>query len=100
MQLAIGFADFLFIATFFTCFARFGVRSRHTFYVLCVLLTGYMLFVAQTGIAMPALVPIAVVVIGMNVRHFRYSREEWFAMLYAGLIVVSVLGFMMWRSRH
>jgi len=100
MQLQIGFADFLFIATFFTCFARFGVRSRYTFYVLCVLLTGYMLFVAQTGISMPALVPVAVVVIGMNVRHFRYSRDEWFAMLYAGLIVGAVLGFMVWRSRH
>ncbi len=100
MQLAIGFADFLFIATFFTCFARFGVRSRNTFYVLCGLLTGYMLFVAWKGIDLPALVPIAIVVIGMNLRHFRYTREELFAMLYAGLIVVAVLGFMVWRSRH
>jgi hypothetical protein len=50
-----------------------------------------MLAVALTGISLPALVPIAVVVIGMNIRRFRYERSEAFALLYAGLIVAAVL---------
>jgi hypothetical protein len=99
MQLAVGFADFLFIATFFTCFARFGVPSRRTFITLCIVLTGYMMIVAIREVSLPALVPIAVVIIGMNLRHFRYSREESFAMLYAGIIVAAVLGFLVVRSQ-
>lgn len=92
MQLAIGFADFLFIALFFACFARFGIPSRRTFIALCVVLAAYMGYVALTDIALPALVPIAVVVIGMNLREFRYERSEAFALLYAGLIVAAVAG--------
>lgn len=99
MQLAVGFADFLFIATFFACFARFGVSSRRTFYALCLVLTGYMMIVATQDVSLPALVPIAVVIVGMNLRHFQYTREERFAMLYAGIIVTVVLGFMVYRSQ-
>jgi hypothetical protein len=92
MQLAVGFADFLFVALFFACLARFGISSRVTFVVLCVTLAAYMFAVGVTGWAMPALVPIAVVVIGMNLRHFRYDRSEAFALLYAGVIVAAVAG--------
>lgn len=92
MQLAVGFADYLFVALFFACFARFGIPSKRTFQVLCVTLVVYMLYVAFSGSAMPALVPIAVVVILMNLRQFRYSRSEAFALLYAGLIVAVAMG--------
>lgn len=90
LQLAIGFADFLFVALFFACFAKFGIPSRNTFLVLCGALVGYMIYVAVTGTALPALVPIAVVVICMNLRRFRYERSEVFALLYAGLIIVGL----------
>lgn len=100
MQLAVGFADFLFIGLFFACFARFGVPSRATFYVLCATLVLYMYVVFQFGVALPALVPIAVVVIGMNLRAFRYARSELFALLYAGLLVVAILGGLFLFSRH
>ncbi len=92
MQLAVGFADFLFIALFFACFARFGIPARRTFGVLCGVLAGYMLLVGSLSLALPALVPIALVVIGMNLPHFRYTRSEAFALLYAGLIVAVVAG--------
>ena len=99
LQLAIGFADFLFIALFFACFHRFKVPSTRTFLMLCGLLVVYMGVVAIFGTPLPALVPIAAVVIGMNLKRFKYERQEAFAMFYAGLILLGVLGFMMFKSR-
>ncbi len=92
MQSMAGFADFMFIALFFACFAKFSVPSRRTFFALCAVLCGYMLIVMYTQTSLPALMPIAVVVIGMNLRQFRFERSEAFAMLYAGLLVAAILG--------
>jgi len=97
--LNIGFADFLFIAVFFACFARFDIPSRRTFQVLFVTLFLYMAVVFLGGPPLPALVPVAAVVIGMNWRRFRYERSEAFALLYTGLILSGVLGFLISRSR-
>jgi hypothetical protein len=100
LQLSVGFADYLFIALFFACFARFGIPSRRTFVVLCTVLIAYMTVVYIRSIDLPALVPIAVVVIGMNLRAFRYERSEAFALLYAGLIVAAVAaGLVLMRHR-
>ena len=101
LPLAVGFADFLFIALFFACFARFGIPSRNTFLVLCALLMAYLLVVFLTNAALPALVPIAVVVIGMNLRRFRYERSEAFALLYAGLLLLAIAAaFYFLRGKH
>src|SRR5206468_3170875 len=89
LQLAAGFADFLFIAVFFACFAKFGIPSKRTFTALVGTLSVYMLAVFYTGSPLPALVPIAAVIIGMNARRFKYARDEAFALLYAGLIVAA-----------
>lgn len=91
MLLAVGFADFLFIAMFFACFARFGIPSRNILVALIFTLVLYMTLVVITGLSLPALIPIAVVCLGMNLRHFRYQRAEAFALLYAGLLVVAIL---------
>lgn len=99
IQLRIGFADFLFIALFFACFKRFGVAAWNTFVVLCATLSLYMLVVAYKDIALPALVPIGAVVIGMNLRQFRYERSEAFALLYAALLV-SGIGIAFWLAKH
>ena len=98
--LNIGFADFLFIALFFACFAHFGIPSRRTFYVLFVTLFFYMAIVFSFGPALPALVPVAVVVIGMHWRRFRYKRSEAFALLYVGLLVSGILAYLSFRARH
>jgi hypothetical protein len=98
--LAVGFADFLFIALFFACFARFRVPARRTFVLLCSILCLYMAAVIVLRLDLPALVPIAIVVIGANWTAFRYSRDEAFAMLYAGLIVAGVLGTLAYMSRR
>ena len=99
IQLRIGFADFLFIALFFACFKRFGVAAWNTFVALCATLSLYMLVVAYKDIALPALVPIGVIVIGMNLRQFRYERSEAFALLYAALLV-GVIGGAFWLAGH
>ena len=96
----VGFADFLFIALFFACFVRFRVPAGRTFAVLCGILALYMLVVIVGHIDLPALVPIAVVVVGCNLGEFRYARDEAFAMLYAGLIVVGVLGALVFLSHR
>lgn len=99
-HLQIGFADFLFIALFFACFVRFDIPARRTFQVLFVTLFLYMALVFLGDVALPALVPVAVVVIGMNWRRFRYERSEAFALLYAGLLLCGALGYLLYRSRH
>lgn len=100
IQLAVGFADYLFIAVFFACFHRFGIPARKTFCVLTGLLVLYMFAVALTEAALPALVPMAVVVIAMNWRHFRYDAEEKKALLAAGAIVAVLFVGLLWRSRR
>lgn len=92
MQLSVGFADFLFIALFFACFTRFGIPARRTFLLLSAVLAIYLTVVYVFRIDLPALVPIAVVVVGTNLREFRYERSEAYALLYAGLIVAAALG--------
>ncbi len=89
--LAVGFADYLFIALFFACFSRFHLPASKTFMVLCAILSVYMLVVAIGNLDLPALIPIAAVVIGSNVSVFRYRRDEAFALLYAGLLVIVIL---------
>lgn len=99
LQLAVGFADFLFIALFFACFRRFSISSKRTFTALATVLALYMLVVAFTGTPLPALVPIAAVVIALNFRYFKYERSEMFALLYAGLIVLALFSYLMYVSR-
>lgn len=100
MNLSVGVADYLFIALFFACFARFGIPWKRTFIALVVTLVGYMMIVFFTQTDLPALVPIAVVVVGFNLRYFRYERSEAFALLYAGIIVAAVLGGMIFYSHR
>ena len=98
--LAVGFADYLFMALFFGAFRKFGIPSRRTFWALVVTLTAYMFAVAQSQTALPALVPIAVVVVGMNWRRFKFTDEERKALAAAAVIVCGVLGALVWRSKH
>ncbi|MCL5283806.1 MAG: hypothetical protein M1330_03735 [Armatimonadetes bacterium] len=94
--LFIGFADFMFIAFFYACVCRFAMNEKKTFIGLCITLILYMLIVSQAdrlgswAQALPALVPVALVLLVANWRHFRYQRSELLAILYAGLIVIAV----------
>lgn len=93
----VGFADFLFIAFFIAAVVRFVELSgayRSTTRATIAVLSIYMIVINFTGWSLPALVPLAVVMIALHWRHFHYDRSEAFALLYAVLfIVVIAAGF-------
>lgn len=93
----VGFADFLFIAFFIAAICRYVAKPDpypRTVIALILVLTAYMLVVLVTDLSLPALLPMAVVMIALHWRHFHYARSEAFALLYAGLfIAVIAVGF-------
>jgi hypothetical protein len=81
----IGPADFLFLSMFFAAIHRFGMRSRETLFAIIpglLIYLGIVLFFGQFSVfgiplrALPALVPIGILVIAINIREFKFSREE------------------------
>lgn len=103
MQLVVGFADFLFIAFFVAAITRFVPPERvyrRMLLALIVVLGAYMLVVAFTGWPLPALLPLAVVMLALHWRYFQYSRSEVFAMLYAGLFILLIGAGFWYMSQH
>lgn len=97
-----GFADFLFVAFFVACITRFAPADalfRATVKWVVGVLALYVLVVMFSGLALPALVPIAVTVIILHRRLFTYTRAEVFAMVYALLLLAAVIGGMWMLSR-
>lgn len=83
----VGMGDFVFLAMYFAILFRFGMNVRGTFWLGYVVLTASMLFVLKAGV-LPALIPMGIVVIVANARHFKLSREEKVAVLYAAVLVL------------
>jgi len=85
-QLAnVGPADLIFIAMFFAALMRFEVNAKKTLKVLMPTLAAYLLVVVFLGqfklgrlelSALPALVPIGIVVLLANLKEFKLSRDE------------------------
>ncbi len=93
IQGVVGFADFLFIAFFVAGIGRFVPSPRtysRTVQALVLVLCLYMLAGLTWEISLPALAPMAVVMLALHWRHFRYSRSESFALLYAGLLIAVI----------
>ncbi len=94
----VGPADFVFIAMFFGVIHRFGMRKRETLAGLVPTLALYLVVVIGFGdwtvwgiplSAMPALLPVGVVVVWVNRKEFHLSRlEKW---LTAGVVVLCVV---------
>lgn len=98
---SVGFADYLFISLFFACFSRFRLDEKRilaTQVVLVSMLTIYMGLVYALGSDLPALVPIAFVIVAMNLKAFRYTRSEMFALAYAAVFMVALLAGFRWLS--
>ena len=91
----IGPGDILFVAFFFAVVLRLNLNLRGTFWGIYGLLTLTMLFVLSPwGFNIAALVPMGLAVLIANFRYFRLKREEVFATLYAGLLIIAlVTGF-------
>ncbi|MCC6445590.1 MAG: hypothetical protein IT210_19305 [Armatimonadetes bacterium] len=85
----IGPGDFLFLAIFYACVHKFGMNGRATYIWTAVLLTLGMLVALMTPVFyIPALVPMGVAVMAANWKYFKFKREEFFALLYAGIFIV------------
>ncbi len=87
IQAYIGMADIVFLAAFFVAIFRFQMRAKETMKALLWALSAYLIFVLGTGISMPALVPIGLVVLIVNRKEFKLSKDEW-----ASTGVVAALG--------
>lgn len=84
-----GTGDALFLGFFFATVIRFGMNGRGSFWLTYALLTLSMLLVLAYGFPIGALMPMGIAMLTANFRYFKYSREETFAMLYAGVIVIA-----------
>ncbi len=95
----IGPGDVLFVAFFFAVVLRLNLNVRGTFWWIYGLLTATMLAVQVFGLNIAALVPMGLAVLLANFRYFKLKREEVFATLYAGLLVIAlVTGFYLYYT--
>lgn len=99
----VGPADFMFLTMFFTVLFKFQMKTRQTLWAMIPTLAAYLLVVLVFGNesigpfrlgALPALVPIGLVVLLVNFREFRLTRQEAIA-----TVLVAVIGFVLvtWR---
>ena len=98
----LGPADILFLAFFFAVVIRHWMNHRATFGALYGVLTPVMIGVTFGFLpSIAALAPMGIAVIAANWKYFKYSREENFAMLYAGLICIgAAIGFFMYTQAN
>lgn len=89
----IGPGDFLFLGIFFASMARFRFDIPRTFWAFFALLLVSLMIVSWLPIPIPALVPMAIAMIGVNWRKLRLSRAEAFASFYAiGFLALLLAG--------
>jgi hypothetical protein len=99
----IGPGDVLFMSMFFACVQRFSLAERGTFWWMYGLLTFSMIVVITATRPFPiaALVPMGLAVIIANLGLIKLKREEIFAVVYAGImILVIVCVFYFYSHRH
>jgi hypothetical protein len=73
----VGPADLVFLGVFFLAMFRFDMKPERTFRVMVPVLIAYMVIVLVTGIALPALVPMGLVVLLVNWNEFKLNKDEW-----------------------
>jgi len=96
----IGMGDFLFMALFLGVLYRFSLNAKGAFWLGFGLLTLAMLAVMATRIpAVPALLPMGVAVLATNMKAFNLKRDEIFATLYVGIILLVFIGLYAYGHR-
>jgi hypothetical protein len=85
---SIGVGDYLFLALLFAALHLNAMNWRGARNLAIPFIFVILMFVAFTGLHMPGLLPIGLAVALPNWRYFQFSREEKFALLWAGLLVV------------
>lgn len=100
MQIGIGFGDFVFMTLFLACARRFSLREGLTFWLSFLFLLTAMTFVVFTGMNVPALVPMSAAFLIANIGRFRFQRSEVLALIYAALIVATLIGVFIFLGHH
>jgi hypothetical protein len=72
----IGPADYVFLAMFFVALFRFHLRPAETLRWMIPTLVAYLFVVLIFKFPLPALIPIGAVVLAVNWREFRLTRDE------------------------
>ena len=86
----IGIGDYLFLALFLGALVRFGMNWRASALWMWALVSlALLLIILPTGIpALPGLLFLGLGAVLPNLRYFQFTREERFALLYAGVFVL------------
>jgi hypothetical protein len=88
----VGVGDFLFMGLFVAVVYRLGMNRRRTLWALFIaFLTVPGVFALTTLKFLPGLVFVGIAVVIANWRHFRFSRAEKFALLYAAVAVAALI---------
>ena len=104
----VGPADFFFLAMFFIALFRFGMRVEATFKWVTIVLLAYIgVVIAFGGIQigpislgmLPALVPIGLTVLLVNLGEFQLARDEKWMTLAVALLAVGMAIFALTRPR-
>ncbi len=102
----IGPADFLFLGMFFIDLNKYGMKAGRTFLWIAPTLVGYLLFVSIFGSikigplslnALPALLPIGLVVILVNRHEWKLSPDEKRSTLIICIAALALLSFGFWK---
>ena len=88
-----GPADFLFLAMFLIALFRFQMKGKQTVMIVIPTLIAYMVLVTITHFSLPALVPIGLVVLVVNWREFKLTKDEKMSTALVGALG---LGLFIW----
>lgn len=86
-----GMADFVFLGLFLACARRYEMNYRATFVALATLLTFLLLALPWLG-AFPAVAPMALGFVLVNLRHFKLTRAEIHATAIVFLLMAGLVG--------
>lgn len=93
----VGPADLVFLGTFFLAMYRFGMKPEKTFRIMVPVLIAYLIGVLITGISLPALVPMGLVVLLVNKDEFKLSRDEWIA---TGVVAAAMSALLIYSFKN
>jgi len=105
----IGPADFMFLMMFFVAVHKFNMRSRQTAIWMIPTLLVYLfvvLFFNSVHLgpislgALPALLPMGLVVMLVNLPEFQLTSEEKSATIGVAVIMLCLVGYALWRASH
>ena len=93
-----GPADFLFLAMFLIALFRFNMRAKTTVLVVIPTLIIYMFLVTLLKSALPALVPIGLVVLIINWKEFKLTKDEKISTAFVTVLGLSLFVWGMFQK--